>query len=338
MHINKTSSLLLVAGAAFIIIAANITDTGFEASTKLIDVYKELDEPMPSHYIEQLDETKIKSGKELIFQGWTYKSSKKKSKLISKHFVCTDCHNTVIEDPDLSEPNPETRLDFAIKNKLPFLQGTTFYGVVNRVHWYNGDYLKKYGALVENARDTLVNAIQLCAKECSQGRYLEDWEVENILHYFWSIQFDLKDLKITEEERDKLKNSKNYTNQEKIDWLKTRYFLASPATFLNVQTKDERKMGKDGDATKGKAIYDLSCLHCHGFEKDVADLKLDYARNTFKQFKKNLKKDNDFTLYKIVRKGTPPDVGYRPYMPHFTKERLSEQQLEDLVAYILSEL
>ena len=64
---------------------------------------------------------------------------------ISKYYVCTTCHNLEIEDPDLRVSDPETRLTFAKENDLPFLQGSTFKGIVNRESWYNDDYVKKYG-------------------------------------------------------------------------------------------------------------------------------------------------------------------------------------------------
>ena len=37
------------------------------------------------------------------------------------------------------------------------------YGTVNKVSWYNGDYFKKYGALVKPANQSLKEAIHLCA-------------------------------------------------------------------------------------------------------------------------------------------------------------------------------
>ena len=48
-------------------------------------------------------------------------------------------------------------------------RGTTFYGITNRETWYNDDYYKKYGDLVKPANENLVEAVQLCAMECSQG-------------------------------------------------------------------------------------------------------------------------------------------------------------------------
>ena len=43
---------------------------------------------------------------------------------------------------------------------------------------------------------------------------------------------------------------------------------------------------------------------------------------------------DDLGLYHIVRKGTYADKGWRPYMPHFTEQKMSDQQVEDLRVYI----
>lgn len=85
-----------------------------------------------------------------------------------------------------------------MKHQLPFLPASTFYDEYNKRHWYNGDYSKKYGSLVVPTRDTLINAIQLCAVQCSQGRPLENWELRSILHYYKSIEYKMNDLNFTE--------------------------------------------------------------------------------------------------------------------------------------------
>ncbi|MEM1119867.1 MAG: hypothetical protein AAGJ18_05425, partial [Bacteroidota bacterium] len=86
----------------------------------------------------------VENGKRLFFEGFSSRPNGKKTKKQSKHFVCTSCHNVVREDPDLSVTDPQARLVYAKENELPFLQGTTMYGAVNRTSFYNGDYYKKY--------------------------------------------------------------------------------------------------------------------------------------------------------------------------------------------------
>jgi mono/diheme cytochrome c family protein len=39
-------------------------------------------------------------------------------------------------------------------------------------------------------------------------------------------------------------------------------------------------------------------------------------------------------LYQIVRYGTYAKTGRKQYMPLYTKEKMSDEQLNDLVAYI----
>jgi len=285
----------------------------------------------PSHFVASIDEEKAKIGKDLVHQGWAVKNGKK-TKVISKYFVCTDCHNTVIEDETLINPTPEGRLRKSVAEDIPFLQGTTFYGITNRTSWYNEDYEKKYGSLVTNARDTLENAIQLCAKVCSSGRYLEDWELEAILHYYNTIDYKIADLQLTEKEISQLNQ---ISIEEKESLLKSKFKPISSATFLEVQPLKNRKYGVSGNIENGKQIYKQSCLSCHGYEKDVAKLKLDTTEVSLKHFRKNLERNEMYSIYNIVRKGTTSDFAIKEYMPHYTAERMSEQQLEDLASYIL---
>ena len=60
------------------------------------------------------------------------------------------------------------------------------------------DCLKKYGEMTLNARDTLSNAIQLCSKYCSSGRYLKDWELDALMHYFKKNELKVNDIDLTD--------------------------------------------------------------------------------------------------------------------------------------------
>ncbi len=303
----------------------------------LTEVLMELGDKKPLHYTTSRDTAMIRMGREIIRNGRTRGPDGKLSRKQSNFFTCTDCHNTAIEDPDLRYSNPDARLDYAIKNHLPFLQGTTLYGIVNRESWYNGDYLKKYGDLVRGARDTLMNAIDLCCTECAQGRKLESWEIKAVMHYLWSIQYKLKDLHLTPEQYKQLnarvKNGSSKDQQEAIAWFKQQFFTASPATFLHPKSVENRSLGAKGNAENGKKIYQASCQHCHAPGR-VTHYILDENKLTFKQLRRHLKRPTRFSVYQITRKGTYAMPGYRPYMPQYTKERMSDSQLEDLVAYI----
>ncbi len=326
---------LLFTGIIFFSFFSN-KETGVTNNTKVLDILVKLGQDKPLHFIPstKLSDEKVKMGLELVTTGTTEKDGKK-VKIQSKHFVCTDCHNMQIEDPDLTKSDPEARLDYAIENNLKFLPATTMGGVVNREHWYNDDYSKKYGSLVEPARDTLENAIQLCAVQCSQGRALNDWEMEAVIQYFISIGHEVKDLKLSTAERKQVVTALNdgVKKKETLEMLNSKFLNYSPATFLKPMKKDKRPMGKYGNIENGKKLYELSCLTCHE-ELGVTNYKLDKSSLTFKHLKFWAGRETFLSVYNITRKGTYALNGYKPYMPNYTEERLSNQQLEDLIAYI----
>lgn len=303
---------------------------------KVLDVLYSLEAKMPLHYIpkNKLDSIKIKQGFNLVTTGYTEpNNSTYFNSPQSKHFVCTDCHNIQREDPDLTKSNPETRLSYVYENDLKFLPATTLYGTVNKNHWYNEDYFKKYGDLVTPARDTLENAIQLCAVVCSQGRALNDTEMEATLHFLNSIGYSLEELNLSKAEQVKILVSENDTKKEAIEMIKSKYLDYSPATFMKPQKIAERGLGKNGNRVNGKKIYELSCMTCHK-EDGVTNYKLHNDKLTHKHLKYWANTHKVFSVYDITRKGTYSKNGYKPYMPNYTKERLSDQQLEDLMAYI----
>lgn len=276
------------------------------------------------------------AGKELMLYGITKGPKGKKVSKQSKHFVCTSCHNVVKEDPDLRSADPQARLIYAKENGLPFLQGTTLYGAVNRTSFYNGDYEKKYGDLVKPARNNIREAIQLCAVECSQGRPLKEWEMESVLAFLWTLELKMGDIQINEEDAQEISDAVKGGGNEKeaVDLLKSYYLQGSPATF--VRPPDNRKTGFENikaDPENGKLVYNFSCLHCHE-EGRYAFFKLDDSKYTFKHLDKHIPRYTRYSMYQVSRWGTSPMAGKETYMPNYTLERLSNQQLEDLRAYI----
>ena len=232
------------------------------------------DDPL-IHSIANVDLEKAKVGEELIFKGYTMRNGKK-SKRISTYFVCTDCHNTTREFTDASSEDPADRLRYAKENRLPFLPGSTLWGIYNRETFYNDDYVKKYGDLVVNARDSLANATQLCAKYCSSGRYMEDWELEAIMHYYKKNELHLSDLKLSDDVRNSLQKDYLSPEQKKelIISIKSAYRQAYSATFLETMDRNERPYGKGGNVENGKLIYEKACMYCHE-NKRVTYLHLD---------------------------------------------------------------
>ena len=288
-----------------------------------------------NHSMSGFDSEKASLGEDLIRYGRTKKAGKY-SKRISKYFVCTDCHNLKREFNSLSSESSSERLTYAKNNGIPFLPGSTLSGVYNRTKFYNDDYIKKYGPLVENSRDTLANAIQLCAKYCASGLYLEEWELEAFMHYFKKNELKIKDLDLSE---NNLKNIQRYSllkEDEKsklIELIKSSYRQSYAAHFLKPIDTGKRLYGEGGDVENGKLIYRKSCLHCHGGRR-VTYLNLDESQLTARMFWNNITNYTDKSLYQIVRYGTYAKTGRKQYMPLYTKEKMSDEQLNDLVAYI----
>jgi cytochrome c len=312
----------------------------FNAESTIAEVLHELGEQRPLHYTDNNDTAAIRMGRELVMNGRTVGPDGKRTRLQSKHFVCTNCHNTDREDADLKVADPDARLRYTAKKNMPFLQGTTFWGMVNRETWYNDDYLRKYGDLVRSSRDTLKNAIHLCTIECSQGRPFKAWEMDAVMAYFYTLQMKLADIGMLRSHYDKLQEVVNGGDQQAktdaIGWIKSQYMTKSPATFMDPQKAEDRKLGAGSDASNGKLLYDNSCKTCHK-PGGVTNFILDDTKMTFKKLERSFTKHSNYSTYQITRKGTYAEPGYHPYMPHYTKERMSDKQLEDLNAYITQE-
>lgn len=294
-------------------------------------------DPPPVHYYKGTPE-EIKQGRELLTIGRTTGPDGKETALQSKHFKCTHCHNLVREDPDPRYLDADARLHYAITNDLPYLQGTTLYGVVNRATWYNDDYIRKYGQMAEDAHQSLRNAIHLCATACSQGRGLEEWEMNAVLAYLWSIELKLGDLRLSPEDWERIKSPLGPTDDldgahTRVQWLKSFWAQASPATFGDEPDDLRKGYGQNGDSERGSHIYRLSCQHCHE-PGGVTYFVLDNEKLTFKHLRQHLKKHSGYNLYHVIRDGVSPYLGEKAYMPNYTEERLSNAQVEDLRAYI----
>lgn len=316
----------------------------WDENSTVTQVLSDLGEPHQKHFIKPTKE-QIKKGEEIVKVGYTTDTKGRKTTKVSKHYVCTSCHNLQREDPILSESNPETRLPYVKEHKIPFLQGTTFWGITNRESWYNDDYVKKYGdEKIAAANKDLREAIQLCAIECSQGRPMEAWEIEDVLAYYTSLELKMSDLDLTKADWEKLKKdgSESSKKEATIAWLKEKYATKSPATFYDSpKSKTAGYEGtKPGNPAIGKDIYDLSCQYCHqAKDKDlgVSHLVLDDSKLSFQFLKSKMFRTSHMSIYQIIPYGTYAIPGYRPYMPHYPLEKMSKQQVEDLRAYILQQ-
>lgn len=282
----------------------------------------------------QLDEEKVRMGEELIVKGWTVGPDGKRTKRQSRYYVCTNCHNQAQEDPDLRQSDADARFDYCREKGIPLLQGTTFYGQMNRESWYNDDYDKKYGDLVKPARESIDGALHLCATVCSQGRDFTDWELEAVKEYLWSIDYKLSDLALTKEDYQRL-NKVQGKDVKTAEWLKSFYLDYSPASFVEgPENHHEGYSGLTGDAERGREVYAMACLACHNPEGPSEYLKLDHSSLSKGLLRRNIEKHHRFSIYHVVRHGTYPFPGHKPYMPHYTAQRMSDQQIEDLRAYV----
>lgn len=284
------------------------------------------------HYVDSPGIDDVNRGEALIRDGRTIDANGRPSKYISKYFKCVSCHNVIKEVDNLTEENiPASRLAYAMANEIPFLQASTFYGLVNKDTWYNDDYERKYGSLVEPARNSLKESIQLCAQECSQGRKLKDWEMKSILAYLWTLQLKMSDLQLTADDKSLLNG--RASNVAKIDLIRSKYSLKNGATFGKVPKNKEKGYELTGNRENGAFIYKNSCQHCHRVGGE-SDLVLSEDKATFKWLRNNLEKHSQISLYEIIKKGTYAQPGHRAYMPLYSEEKISNQQVEDLRAYI----
>ncbi len=280
-------------------------------------------------------------GKEIVEKGYTtHPITGKKTKRQSKYFTCIACHNSSRETKDLTDQNPQSRLQYAVDNKMPFLQGSTFFGIVNREAFYNGDYQKKYGSVpdIKAANQDLRKAIHVCATQCSQGRPLEKWEMESVLAYFWTLQLQLKDLPLQPADFQKIEQAiaDDVNLAQAVSILESKFALYQPATFpeeMEYRTLDSRVANDEARFKNGKNIYDLSCKHCHAGKK-FSFFALDDSRKSFRYLDNKMKNGHAHSLYKITRAGTYPLTGKRAYMPQYPAEKLSNEQLIDLRVYV----
>jgi len=278
----------------------------------------------------------VERGRELVLEGRTTKPGGGKTRRVSAYFECTACHNIVAETEHPADLDPAQRLLYAQEHDLPYLPGSPLYGIVSRTNFYNGDYEKKYGDLVENARNDLRGAIQLCATECSQGRPLEDWEMESVLAYLWTIDIPMSELQLSKDQKQKVKEqlSQNKIAPEAISILQSKYVIAYPATFVDPPKDRVAGNGWEGDVERGKLFYTQSCLHCHGNAR-YSLFELDTTVFTLRQLANRMPTYHEESVYQVSRYGTSPLLGKGAYMPNYTLEKMSEQQLADLRAYIM---
>lgn len=318
--------------SAFLFLGLDPTPLPITGDDPVATILYDLGKQKPDHYLSATDPEKVKLGEELVKTGRATLPDGTRSAYISKYYTCTSCHNLEREDPDLTKVDQDARLKWAMDRNLPYVQASTFWGMVNRTTWYNDDYVLKYGDLVRKAENSLKESVQLCAQVCSQGRPVTDEEMEQFLSYFWSLQMKISDLNISPEEMEKL-NTSILTNEEKTRLIQSKFLSKSPATFVEPPLDKWEGYPYEGRPELGKAIFELGCQHCH---RPHGESNVVFEPNslTLRWLKRHIPDNSDLSIYQIVRKGTYSEYGHREYMPHYTLEKISDQQMEDLRAFI----
>tara|TARA_R110002096_G_scaffold354182_1_gene547372 strand:+ start:748 stop:1848 length:1101 start_codon:yes stop_codon:yes gene_type:complete len=314
-----------------------------DATTPVWDLLEHLGETPPSHRPAITEQALIETGRQLVHSGKSESPATGEMGVrISAYFYCTDCHTVSREESSLARiSDPETKLDYLIENNIPLLQGSTFAGMVNRESWYNGDYARKYrfSPAVRAARTSLTKAIELCSRECSQGRDPEDWEMQAMVAYFWSLQWTLGDLGFTTVDLAEMKRrSLNPTEfPSLIREIQSRFATAAPATFGSppADPKVGYSIAREPDLNTGKEVWERSCLHCHGAEGASEHYFKDKS-DTWASLNRKFGSESKKSIYGLIRLGTEPDQDDKAYMPNYPKERLSDAQIEDLRAFISS--
>jgi mono/diheme cytochrome c family protein len=268
-------------------------------------------------------------GKEMVLYGSLKDGSNSR---ISKYFVCTDCHNQVLESANPADESPDAVLSYSKKNNIPYLPASTFYSMYNKEHWYNGDYYKKYGDLVAPTRDSLYNAIQLCATQCSQGREMEHWEIRAVLHYYKSIELKVSDLVFSEEEKTELGNLVVNNKKGAIELIKSKYNQKNPATFGT--NKIPEIPGYEPSAENGEYIFTKGCMHCHDPMTGITNFTFQNTPLSLRYLHRKKDKYNNLAVPHITRYGTYAMSGRKQYMPMYSFEKLSKKQMLDLLHYL----
>ncbi|MDQ7858756.1 MAG: cytochrome c [Armatimonadota bacterium] len=281
---------------------------------------------------------------------------------VSRWYTCDRCHNVAREDPVLTVQDPEARLRYiAGRPGMALLQGTTFWGAVNRETFYNGYYAQYHDLCVpETTTDQPVanggpddagrcrpgtrrmvatsfeDAIQVCSGYCSLGRYLVRWELDALLAYFWTLEVRLSDLGLAPHDEAlvrrtlrPLSRSRRHVEEARA-LLAGRYLRRAGDTFRGVPAVRRRP-----DGTWEVGAY----ADGRRFTGDPARGQVIYERSCLHCHDTAVSPVAGGDLagdvgqfFQILAKGTTQSDTW--YMPEFTLERLSRQQSADVLAYL----
>ncbi|WP_340153993.1 cytochrome c [uncultured Marivirga sp.] len=161
--------------------------------------------------------------------------------------------------------------------------------------------------------------------------------MKSIMSYLWTLQMKIEDLELNNAEIQKVNSLAESNPDSAVTFIKSHYLTKSPASFAELPESKVKGYSFEGRTKYGKAIYELGCQHCHHAYGE-SDLVLDNSILTFKWLKKHMPENGKKSIYEIIRNGSYSELGHKEYMPNYTLEKMSHQQVEDLRAYIESNL
>lgn len=282
------------------------------------------------------DKDLLLQGKMLVEEGYAIRKGAKTKKIAK--MPCVACHTTQPDYHNLRNFNPEAKLRYADTANMPFLPGSTMYGMVNRAMFFNDDLMKYYEGpksdLLPRAHYNLREAISACNQVFAGGRKLKDWEQEGILMYLWSMELKMGELNVSKEDMEKVQYAvtNNRSNARAVNLLRLYYPEVYPAHLVGPADELERRMVSPvvSNFYVGRVLYERSCLHCHA-DKKYSKFKLDYRQKTFKKLRKNFEGNPNCSIYEAHRVGPGAKWNGDPF---YTEEHLNNAQLKDLRYFI----
>ncbi|MCS7160061.1 MAG: cytochrome c [Gemmatales bacterium] len=299
---------------------------------------------------------------------------------LAETYRCIHCHNLVREDVILTQQDPEAREQMLEDNPalagkktgVRLMTGTTFWGMVNRERFYNGYYARYHRLKVRDGGqfrpmnpESLADAVQVCCSYCSAGRFPEDWELDSILAYLWTLELRLRDLDLPPPTQLRLLEQLNSSHPDTVaaarQELRKHYLLASAAHAVEPplrsdDAKDiyppsvaelERLFPPRSDssdpptskpASKPRPLGSLHTNLIHTGDPKRGEWLYKSACAMCHGNEVHPKSGRALaispgTFHRYVWKGTQRDG---LYMPFFTRERLSPRQATDIRAYLRS--
>ncbi|MDF1658320.1 MAG: cytochrome c [Verrucomicrobiales bacterium] len=309
----------------------NFDPAGVSDATSLQELLAGLGVNLPTQPPDSIADGQVDDGRALVFQG---RLPDREDQKLSAYFYCADCHSTERETHNLAEYNdPLAKLAYAIEKDIVMLPAPSLAGIVNREGYFQSESAERFGAEKAVLND-LPAAIQFCSTTIARGRELDETELEAILAYLWSLEWRIGDLGFRGADLAELKRRALNPDEHRLiaEELKALYPLFTQST-VGVIPEDsfagfDRKT--DPDLESGAAVWLRSCIHCHGAggasEHYFGD-KPSTWRALQNAFREGL-------LYEHLRQGTFSKESRTAHMPSFSREKLSDAQVENLRAYI----